>query len=123
MFKRKNDPDWDLKRLTDEELELLPLAELQRIINKRWSYNRIELLERAEAELSRRNPKNNWKCQRCNREHYHEKEIRVSGGFMQGFLGLETDKYHAVICNYCGKTEFYNVLMPSSEKAIGMLGN
>ncbi len=120
---RKKEAHWDLKKLSDKDLASIPLIELQRIVNKRWAYGKQELLARAQDELQRRNPKNKWKCLRCGNEKYHEQEIRVSGGFMQSFLGWEMNKYHAIICNYCGKTEFYSVQIPSSEKAMGLLGN
>ena len=120
MFKKhKNDPDWDLRKLTDEQLESLPLQELQRIRNKRWAHGLEELKERADSELKRRDPKVNWQCTRCGREKFHQKEIRVSGGFGESFLGWERNKYHAIICNYCGKTEFYSVLMSGAEQSIG----
>ena len=124
MFKKhKNDHDWDLRKLTDEQLELLPLKELQRIKNKRWANGLEELQKRAQDELDRRDPRSNWKCLRCGKKHFHEKEIRVSGGFAESFLGWERNKYHAIVCNYCGKTEFYNVLMSGTEKGIGFFGN
>ncbi len=124
MFrKHKNDHDWDLRSLTDEQLELLPLDELQRIRNKRWAHDLEELQKRAEAELTRRDPRKDWKCLRCGRVHFHEKEIRVSGGFAESFLGWERNKYHAIICNYCGKAEFYKVLMSGAEQSIGFLGS
>ena len=115
--------DWDLMKLTDKELASLPLVELQRVRNKRWAHTSKELLIRAEKELERRDQRNNWSCARCGGEKYHEKEIRVSGGFFESFLGWERNKYHAVICNYCGKTEFYSVMMSGSEKGIGFFGN
>ena len=115
--------DWDLNRLTDEELSQLPLIVLQRIRNKRWANNLKELQKRAEDELKRRDPRNNWTCKRCGRDKYHEKEIRVAGGFLESFWGWERNKYHALVCNYCGKTEFYNVLMIFSESGIGFFGS
>ena len=115
--------DWDLNKLSDEKLEELTLPELQRINNKRWSHGLEELQERAEDELARRNPLKNWACQKCNKQKYHQKEMRVAGGFLASFLGWETEKYHAVICNYCGKTEFYNVKMSGSEKGLGFFGS
>ena len=124
MFgKKRNNRDWDLQRLTDEELESLSLAELQRIRNKRWANNLHELQQRAQNELDRRDPRIDWKCLRCGKTHYYEKEIRVSGGFAESFLGWERNKYHAIICNYCGKTEFYNVLMSGAEQTIGFMGS
>lgn len=124
MLKRnKDDYYWDLMKLSDEELEALPLHELQRIRNKRWANGLEELTERANAELRRRDPKVSWECTRCGRKKYHQKEIRVSGGFVQSFLGWERNKYHAITCNYCGKTEFYSVLMPTAEDTIGFFGN
>jgi predicted nucleic-acid-binding Zn-ribbon protein len=122
MF-NKNDRDWDLKKLTDEQLESLPLQELQRIRNKRWANGLDELQKRAQDELDRRDPRNDWSCLRCGKHHYHEKEMRVSGGFFESFLGWERNKYHAVVCNYCGKTEFYSVLMSGAEKSIGLFGS
>lgn len=118
----KHKMDWDLNKLSADELEQLTLPELQRIINKRWANGLEALQERAEKELARRNPLANWSCKACNKPKYHEKEMRVAGGFLASFLGWETEKYHAVICNYCGKTEFYNVQMSSSEKGLGLFG-
>ncbi len=122
MAKRRS-IDRELTELSDEELGKIPLAELQRIRNKRWAHKAVGLVERADQELLRRSPKVNWKCLRCGRPDFHEKEMRVSGGFLQSFLGWETSKYHAIICNYCGKTEFYSVLMPGSQQVMGMLGD
>ncbi|MGY8815094.1 MAG: zinc ribbon domain-containing protein [Gammaproteobacteria bacterium] len=114
--------DWDLLKLSDDDLAAIPLETLQRIRNKRSNHGMQELKDRADAELDRRDPRHNWSCLRCNKTKYHEKEMRATGGFMQSFLGWEMDKYHAIVCNYCGKTEFYSVLMSSSEKGIGFLG-
>jgi len=115
--------DWDLFKLTDEELARVPLTELQRIRNKRWAHGATELRKRADAELEKRDPRRNWSCSRCEKTHYHQKEIRVTGGFLESFIGWERNKYHAIICNYCGKTEFYNVRMSASEESLGMLGS
>ena len=122
LRKHKKDHDWDLRSLTDEQLESLPLDELQRIRNKRWANGLEELQKRAEVELARRDPRKDWKCLRCGKEHFSEKEIRVSGGFAESFLGWERNKYHALVCNYCGKSEFYKVLMSGAEQSIGFLG-
>lgn len=122
-MKSRKDPNWDLKKLSDEQLASLPLIELQRIVDKRWAMGTKELENRALEELARRNPKKNWKCLRCGDSKYHEKEIRVSGGFLESFLGWEQNKYHVIICNYCGKSELYNVKMSGSQKIMGMLGS
>ena len=42
---------------------------------------------------------------------------------MESFIGWERNKYHAIICNYCGKTEFYNVQMSVSEESLGFFGS
>ena len=34
---------------------------------------------------------------------------------MESFLGWERNKYYAIVCNYCGKTEFYNVQMSGAD--------
>ena len=122
-FKRNPKTDWDLVKLSDEELSLIPLIELQRIVNKRKDYGLNELYERALEELNRRNPRNNWKCTRCENTLFHEKEIRVSGGFLESFLGWERNKYHVLVCNYCGKSEFYNVQMSAGEQGLGFFGS
>ncbi len=115
LFNKKNpETDWDLEHLTDQQLHDLPLFELQRIRNKRWAHGLDELQKRAEDELKRRDPRENWECLRCGNKAYHQKEIRVSGGLTSSWLNLETEKYHALICNYCGKTEFYSVLRGGS---------
>ncbi len=124
MFRRHiNDHDWDLESLTDEQLEILPLDVLQRIRNKRWANGLEELQNRANEELARRNPRKDWKCLRCGKEHFREKEIRVAGGFAESFLGWERNKYHVIICNYCGKSEFYKVLMSGVDQSIGLFGS
>jgi predicted nucleic-acid-binding Zn-ribbon protein len=123
FWKSKKDRDWDLKKLTDEQLESLPLQELQRIRNKRWANGLEELQTRAQDELDRRDPRINWCCFRCGKQKFHEKEIRVSGGFFESYIGWERNKYHAIICSYCGKTEFYNVLMSGAEQSIGFFGS
>ena len=124
MFRKdKSDHDWDLRELTDEQLESLPLKELQRIRNKRWANGLKELKNRAEEELNRRDPRRNWKCLRCGKKGFHEKQIRVSGGLAESFLDWERNKYHVIVCNYCGKAEFYNVLMSGAEQTIGFLGS
>jgi len=124
IFRRsKKDPDWDLRKLTDEELEFIPLEELQRIRNKRWANGKEELLARADAELARRDPRRNWKCNKCGREHFYEREMRVPGGFLESYFGWERNQYHAIICNYCGKTEFYKTLMSGAQESIGFFGS
>lgn len=121
MFRRKK--DWEYTKLSDEELASLSVIELQQLIDRRWSRGLKELEQRAIEELSRRNPRKDWQCLRCNKRKYHEKEIRVSGSFITSFLGWEQNKYHVLVCNYCGKSEFYNVQMSGSEKIMGFLGN
>jgi len=120
--KDKSDTDWDLKKLTNEQLENLPLVELQRIRNKRWAHGLDELRIRAENELKRRDPRTNWACNRCTRNNFHEKEIRVSGSFVESFLNVEANKYHAIVCNYCGNTEFYNIQY-SGSVLVDFVGN
>ncbi len=121
-MKLNKDTDWDMLKLSDDDLALIPLEELQRIRNKRWAHGLKELQQRADAELSRRDPRKNWECTKCHKTKYHEREIRVSGGFMESIFSWERNKYHAIVCNYCGKTEFYKVMMSSSEKGIGFFG-
>ena len=118
-----SDPDWDLERLTNEELEKLSLHELQRIRNKRWAHGLKELQERAESELKRRDPRNDWQCLRCGKAEYSESQVRVAGSFAESFLGWERTKYHTITCSYCGKTEFYKVLMSVGEERIGFFGS
>ncbi len=122
-MKLNKDTDWDLLKLSDEKLASLTLEELQRVRNKRWAHSAHELIDRANAEIARRNPKTDWSCLRCGKDKFHEKEIRVSGGFLESFWGWERNRYHAIVCNYCGKTEFYNVQMSGAEKGIGFFGN
>lgn len=124
MFRRKSKkPDWDLLKLSDEELEFLPLEELQRIRNKRWANGLEDLQKRAEEELARRDPRKNWSCNRCSKTHFHEHEVRVAGGFAEAFLGWERNKYHVIVCNYCGKSEFYKTMMSVGEQSVGIFGN
>ena len=122
-FRFNKKTDWDLLELTDEQLSKVPLDELQRIRDKRWAHGLEALQKRAEEELKRRDPRLNWKCLRCNSEHYHQKEIRVAGSFATSIWGWETNKYHAITCNYCGNTEFYGVKMSSGELGLGFFGN
>ena len=122
MFEHKQQPGWDLVELTDKELEAIPLEELQRIRNKRWAHGLHKLQARADAELARRDPRKNWKCLRCGREHFQERQIRVSGGFLESFWGWERNQYHVLVCNYCGKSELYKTLMSGAQKTIGFLG-
>lgn len=124
MFrKRSPTTDRDLDKLIDEQLSLLPLSELQRIRSKRWAHGIKERRQRAEDELSRRDPRKTSSCARCANDHYRENEIRVAGSFGESFLGWERNKLHAIVCNYCGKTEFYSVLMSGSEQGIGLFGS
>ncbi len=122
MFNWRKQPDPELQEFTDEELALIPLSELQRIRNKRWANGKDELVQRADAELARRDPRSNWECLRCGGKRYHEKEMRVSGGFWEGFLNWEKHKYHVLVCNYCGKSEIYNTLTPASEQIMDLMG-
>lgn len=122
LFKRNKDPDWDLRMLSDKELELLTLEELQRIRNKRMAFGMEELRKRAEEELWKRDPRRDWCCLRCGKHYFQEKEILVSGGLFEAWLGWERNKYHAIICNYCGKTEFYKILISGIEDRIGITG-
>jgi len=117
----KHDPDWDIKELSDEALQELSLSELMRVRNKRWANQKSDLAARADAEIARRDPRRNWKCLRCHHEIFHEKQVRVSGGLASSWLGIETEKFHAIICNYCGKTELFSVLMSGSSKAVDFL--
>lgn len=118
---KQDDINWDLKELSDEALRELPLSELMRVRNKRWANRKTDLVARAEAEIARRDPRKDWKCLRCDHGIFHEKEIRVSGGLASSWLGVETERFHAIVCNYCGKTEFYSVLMSGAAKAMDFL--
>ncbi|MGJ8671006.1 MAG: zinc ribbon domain-containing protein [Oceanococcus sp.] len=111
----------DFKSLTPEEIAQIPLSELQRIRNKRWAFGKKELLAQVEEELARRDPRPSWACTRCESTMFHEKQIRVAGGLTSALIGVETEKFHAVVCNYCGKTEFYCVLLDGSSKALDFL--
>jgi len=123
IFNKKNpETDWDLERLTDDQLSQLPLAELQRIKSKRWAHGLKELQERAEQELKRRDPRENWSCLRCGKSEYHQKVVRVSGGLTSSWLNIETNKFHVIVCNYCGKSEFYSVLK-SDPLLLDLVGN
>jgi len=115
--------DKELERMSDEELQNLSLPELQRIRNKRWANRKTDLVKRANDELDRRDPRKNWKCSKCNSMDFYEKEIRVTGSFMSSFLGVETQKFHVIICSSCGKSEMYDVLMQAHEKTIGFFGS
>lgn len=124
MFRRKSKkPDWDLLKLSDEELERLPLEELQRIRNKCWANDLKDLQKTADEELARRDPKKNWYCIRCGKTHFHEHEVRVAGSFVEAFIGWERNKYHVIACNYCGKSEFYKTMMPAGEQGLAIMGN
>ncbi|WP_299022746.1 zinc ribbon domain-containing protein [uncultured Photobacterium sp.] len=123
MFGRRKKSDPELELMTDEELSSLTLMELQRIRNKRWANSLDDLVQRADEELSRRDPRRNWACTRCDKTAFHEQEIRVSGGFMDSFMGWERNKYHAITCNYCGKREFYSTMMSGAQKSLGIFGS
>jgi predicted nucleic-acid-binding Zn-ribbon protein len=116
-------PDKDFTNFTPLELSLIPINELQRIRNKRWANGVKELQQQAEDELKRRDPRTNWACLRCGNNRFHESEMRVSGGFLESWLGWERNKYHAIVCDYCGKTEFYSRLMSGAEDTLGFFGN
>lgn len=105
----------DFASLSDEELSQIPLYELQRIRNKRWAFGRKDLAEQAQQELYRRDPRNKWACTRCKCENFHEKQIRVAGSLAMSWLNIESEKFHAIVCNYCGKAELYSVLMDGSK--------
>lgn len=115
--------DKDFTNFTPLELSLIPITELQRIRNKRWAFGLKALQHQAEEELKRRDPRTNWACLRCGNTRFNESEMRVSGGFLESWLGWERKKYLAIACNYCGKTEFYSTLMPAAEDSLGVLGN
>ncbi|NKI34345.1 hypothetical protein HFP89_04120 [Wenzhouxiangella sp. XN79A] len=107
--------------ISNLDLKTMPLSDLQRFRSKRWRERDGDLKERVEAELKRRDPRNDWQCRRCEHRIFHEKQIRASGSAAWAWLGVETEKFHAVVCNYCGHTEFYSVLMDNSSKAIDFL--
>lgn len=104
----------ELSSYTKEELAELPLDELQRLRNKRWAWQKPELVIEVEEELAKRSPMKNWHCLRCGKNKYHTKQARVAASLAASWMGLETSKYHVVICNYCGKSEFYSVLRNGS---------
>jgi len=97
----KSERDEELESMSSEKLAELTLSELQRIRNKRWAAENEELLQEAEDELSRRNPMKDWQCMRCRKSRYHTKK---------GMVTSSTTRLHIVVCNYCGKSEFFNVL-------------
>ena len=107
--------DKELKRMSDEELRALPLHELQRIRDKRWAWQQHELEARAQKEVERRDPRKSWSCLRCGTEKFHQREARIAGSLIASWLGLETTKYHVIVCNYCGKAEFYSVKFTGSN--------
>jgi len=89
------------KASSPENLSELTLVELQKVRNKLWSTQNTELLQKAESELDRRNPTKDWNCLRCGKSEFH---------VQTGASVSASTKMHIVICNYCGKSEFYNVL-------------
>lgn len=110
----RNRTDWDLRTLTRAEFEALPLSEVQRIQNKRSAHSLEDLVREADAELARRSPLRDWHCCKCARTTYYTREARIAGSMMASWLGLETTKYHVVVCNYCGYSELYHVLRDGS---------
>lgn len=114
--------DKELQLMSDEELESLPLEKLLRIRNKRWAWQKPELEKRALEELARRNPKKDWKCSGCGRTEFHEKQARVAGSMVASWFGLETNQFHAIICDYCGKTDLYSVLREGSLATDFLIG-
>ncbi len=106
------------KVLTDKDLEEMTLVELQQARRKRWASD--QQLKRISQELARRDPLTDWSCQRCGREKYHEKEIFTDGSYGDSMFQWERYKFHAVICNYCGKSEFYNTRMTSDDDGFGV---
>lgn len=112
--------DLELEQMSDEQLADLPLIELQRIRNKRWANDLDHLVLRADQELARRDPRRNWVCVRCSKARFHEHEMRAPGSFSESFFGWHRQKFHAIICNYCGKTELYSVLVTVGEDLRGI---
>lgn len=112
MFKSKRDKE--LESLSPDQLSELSLEELQRIRNKRWAFQKSDLKKEAEAELARRNPMRDWSCLRCGKDKYHSKPARVASSLADSYFDMESSRYHVVICNYCGKSEFYSVLREGS---------
>ena len=117
MLKRKKDKELEL--LSDEELQLIPLSKLQRIANKRGAHGLTELEQRARDELARRDPRTNWKWYALRLPAFHEKEVRTAGSFMSAWFSVETQRFHLLVCDNCGKSEFYNVFMAAHEKGLG----
>ena len=97
MFKRKSDRE--LESMSDADLANLSLTELQRIRNKRWAWQKSELTQRADNELKRRDPRKDWKCERCESSSFHEKRVRMIGSFTASLFGVETETFHVVICS------------------------
>ncbi len=46
--------------------------------------------------------------------------MRAAGSFLESLVGWQRQKFHAIICNYCGKTEFYSVLLTVGEDIMSM---
>lgn len=121
FWKKPSRPDPDLQKLSDAELRKMPLGRLQRLRNKRWANQKHELVERAEAEIARRDPRPNWQCLRCGNRHFHEKQIRVQGTLASALMSVSTEKFHFLVCDYCGKSELFGIMMEGNEKILDFL--
>ncbi len=101
--------------LTDAELHQAPLAFLQRVLERRRRLGNADLVVRAEAEIRRRDPRQSWECERCRNHAFHEKKLKMASGPVTAMFRLDAETFHALICDYCGNTEFYNIADPLEE--------
>jgi predicted nucleic-acid-binding Zn-ribbon protein len=112
-----------LELFTLEELSLLSYRQLIAISNKtRWGRSHKQIKQQVNEELKRRDPRKNWVCKSCGNSKFHEKQIRVSGGFFESYLDWDRNKYHAVVCDYCAKTEFYYRRLSPIQDALDLFG-
>ena len=100
----------ELSSINRKELEKLTLEEMQRIRNVRSAHDKADLVEQIDEELVRRSPMQSWSCLRCGKGDYHTKQMASTGGLFTPLTALGDAEYHVVVCNYCGKAEFYSVL-------------
>ena len=109
--------------LTKEEIQKLSYSELMEHVRLSPinSDEYVGLLDTLKKEIELRDPTINYKCHKCNHEHYSVQEFRAASGFLSSFFGVQTAKYSGIVCKRCAYTEFYHGAVSPSQQAMDLI--
>lgn len=95
--------------LTPEQVPALSSEDLEHHIRqaKKYPAEYEELKKSLADEFTIREPTVQYSCSRCSSNEYEEAELHGSGGALSAVFELSNQKYRAITCKRCKRTEFF----------------